>query len=990
MVKTRLSKVLAMLLALTMVLSTMVIDFTAFADNANVPFTVTAEVDDTDYNKGETVTVKYYAKADVATNISSYQFTVTKGAGLTLASLASDLTGGTSQVNLGNGKIAWARNDSAAVKIGTEGTLIATATFTAVHDATAQNVAISAEAIEITPQGYDGNVAPSVVPTAVNLWNITVAFSGDTGIKNDVTGTAYVKYGEPGLYASTAYDPAAKYTPVAAEAKDTYRLEDENAYWKVSGVEGYKTAAQIAEMTFTANATAVATTVKQYTITFEAGEGAFAAGAPEAIIIDTGKTLSTVELPGAAAFTAPAGKNFAGFKIKDTETVVNDGTVVESDLVLVAIYSGGEYAWSTTPNQSAINVTAGVTENKVKHGVDVEFTVTANPGYVVSGVSYSVAGGVTGQSIALVAGKYTIDGDTIVGAVTVEVTTKQYFTVTFAAADGATYTTDKLTAYVEAGTSKLYASPEELAAGGASTFVLPAYTIDEEQYRADTSDPVLKWTIGSVNYSDTGIGDYVFNEATTIKPYVIKYWVITFKLGANGKWADGSTADVVLNIDAGAAITGYKQPIADTGAGYVFSAWSEEIAATATEAKTYTANFIAGEYAVTFPENVAGVEINAVSGLTGGKATFGGDDVTFKLSVNETIATLDSVQYKVNGNDPVTIEADEETGVYKIPSSEIVADTTVLINTTGMIAVTFAAENGTVTTNTIYVENGAKLTAGQLAQVDAKPNTHYEADKIYIIENETETEITEEALLAKEVTAAFTVKYTYKLKVYGFVAGDYTVDFEDGFDVVSNTKDLKFKVTKADTIVLDVKYQVGGAAAVAATFDQATGIYTIAGANVTGDITLVVEAVAGTVGFIARNEYKAIVDENLNEKILVVTTNKVDGKAYQYKGANMFYSSVYRAYVAWVADAETAELAPGYLTVVDTPAVEISYDYDINETSSVTAADAGIINDSLHGQRATATSDLMLFELDVDGNKFVSTADMTPVLMTAVGNPLEQ
>ena len=137
-------------------------------------------------------------------------------------------------------------------------------------------------------------------------------------------------------------------------------------------------------------------------------------------------------------------------------------------------------------------------------------------------------------------------------------------------------------------------------------------------------------------------------------------------------------------------------------------------------------------------------------------------------------------------------------------------------------------------------------------------------------------------------------------------------------------------------------------------------------------------------GFIARDEYKAIVDENLDEKILVVTTAKVDGKAYQYKGANMFYSSEYGAYVAWVADADTAELAPGYLAVVETPAVEIAYDGDVNETTDVTAADAGIINDSLHDQRATTTSDLMLFELDVDGNKIVTTADITEVLETAV------
>ncbi len=343
---------------------------------------------------------------------------------------------------------------------------------------------------------------------------------------------------------------------------------------------------------------------------------------------------------------------------------------------------------------------------------------------------------------------------------------------------------------------------------------------------------------------------------------------------------------------------------------------------------------------------------------------------------------MNSVQYKVNGNAPVTINAVE--GVYTVPSSAIVADTTVIFNTTGMIAVTFEAVNGSVTNAAQYVVSGGKLTADQITAAGVKANDHYELDTIKIGEQE----YTAEGLLDVEITAPITITYTYKLKVYAFNAAGYNVAFEDGFSTPSNTKDLKFKVTKADTIVLDVKYQVGEEEAVAAGFDAATGVYTIAGTAITGDITLVVEAVEGSVDFIARDAYLAIVDENLDEKILVVTTAKVDGKAYQYKGANMFYSSKYGAYVAWVADADTAELAPGYLTVVDTPAVEISYDGDVNDANGVTAADAGIINDSLHDQRATTTSDLMLFELDVDGNKVVTTADMVIVLKTAVGNPL--
>lgn len=977
MVKTRLSKVLAMLLALTMVLSTMVIDFTAFAANADVAFTVTAKVDDADYNKGETVTVKYYAKAAEATAIGSYQFKVAyDDEKLELVSLASDLTGA-SQVNETKGIIAWARNTAADVTIGTEDTLIATATFTAIHNDTTTD-SVSATAIEITPKGYDGNVAPTVVPTAVNLWNITVTFSGDEGIENDVAGTAYVKYGVAGLYTSNAYD--AEYTPVVAEAKDTYRLEDENAYWKVSGVEDYKTAAEIAVMTFTANATAVATTVKQYTISFALGEnGTLDGEAPEAIVVDKGTDLGTLELPE-DAYKADAGYVFAGWSV-DGQIITVDGYLVDTkDITLTATFADGQYTWSYSAPNATLEVEDGVTGNAIKHGEDIIFTVEANPGYVVSEVRYSVDGADKGE-LQAADNVYTINGAAITGNIAVEVVTLKYHTVTFVDADGATFTTDKLTAYVVDGQSKLYASPEELAAGGDSTFALPAYTVDNG-YRADDSQYTYRWTIGQTNYSDVGVGAYVFNEATTIKPYVIKYWVITFKLGANGKWADGATEDVVLNIDDGAAITGYKQPIADTGEGYVFSAWDDDPNGdTATAAKTYTANFVAGTYDFTFA-SATGINVTDVSGVENDTATFG-QDVKFKLEVNGTLVTLESVTYTVNGKEPVVITKDQN-DYYTVPGTAITDTTTVGFNTTGMVAVTFAATNGTVSTTTIYVKSGETLTQDQLEEVNAQPNAHYEIDAILDGEEVT----TVDALLEKEVTAPFTVTYTYKLIEYNFDDAGYTVVFEDGFSTPSNTKDLKFKVTKTGEIVLGVKYQVDEAEAVAATFDAATGIYTIPGANITGDIALVVDAVEGTIDFIARNDYKAIVTENAGKKILVVTTGKIDGKAYQYKGSNMFWSSKYGAYVAWVADTDTAELVAGYLTVANEAAVEIAYDGDINNSGTVTAADAGIINDCLHDQRVSDTSDKMLFELDYDveneGIKVITTADSVKALNKAV------
>lgn len=993
MVKTRLSKVLAMLLALTMVLSTMVIDFTAFADNANVPFTVTAKVDNTNYNKGDTVTVEYYATAEANQNIGSYQFKVAYDASkLTLESLVNNLTGGTSKSSTTSGKVAWAREGEGAVVIGAAEVKLATATFKTKHDATAEGVAISADAIEITPQGYDGNVAPTVVPTAVNLWNITVTFSGDTGIENNVTGTAYVKYNEAGLYTSNDYN--ATYTPVDAVAKNTYRLYDTTEakrYWLIRGE--HKSAAEIAQMTFTANATALATTVKQYTITFEAGEGSFVGNAPSAIIIDTGKKLSTVELPGAGAFNAPDGKNFAGFKIKNTETVVNGETVVESDLVLVAIYADGEYAWSTTPNQSTINVTAGVTGNKVKHGTDVKFTVTANDGYVVEEVRYSVGGGSSNELQAEDDGSYKIPGSAITGNIAVEVITLQYHTVTFKKGTGVV-AFDDIKYVVAHGTKTLYANTDDLLAKQNAVSV--PTTVADTGYRlpTDASAAEGKWNDGVNNVTVAQIQDKSFEADAVYTARAIKVWTVTFTAGANGTLAAGAVESITR--DDGYVLQASDIPAYEPAAGYVFDKWVEgaqdtvigetlvgqEIKAD----KAYKVTFKDGTYKVNFA-TLNGVSVIEKTGLDGESNAVHGTAVTFKLNVNPEVVSVSKVYYTVNGNETKNyIGPAEGTGIYTIPGDKITAVINVGYESTDMIAVNLVSgANVTgIVPATLYVVQGGYLSAEQVNSIVATYAPGWEFENWYDSENEVVADLKAVPINAE---TSFTLKAKKSKRT--ITADGLNVTYTEGYTDADAVIDVpvKFTITKDGAIVTKVYYKVGteGSPVEAA---QVGGVYTIPGTAILDNIAITVDSVAGSFEFITRNEYKALVTENADKQIVVFNTAKLPENHYAIATKAMYWSEKYNAYVAWVGATATAQTLAPTLETLAGEAEAIAYTGDINNDGNVTAADAGIINDCLQGQRISTTTEKMLFMLDYDavgeGLKVITTKDMVDVLTEAV------
>ncbi|MEG1191431.1 MAG: hypothetical protein RSD48_08330, partial [Oscillospiraceae bacterium] len=101
----------------------------------------------------------------------------------------------------------------------------------------------------------------------------------------------------------------------------------------------------------------------------------------------------------------------------------------------------------------------------------------------------------------------------------------------------------------------------------------------------------------------------------------------------------------------------------------------------------------------------------------------------------------------------------------------------------------------------------------------------------------------------------------------------------------------------------------------------------------------------------------------------------------------LYWSAKYNAYVCFAPAAETkATISAQLVKLTNKATVEISYNGDIEGTNpGVTPTDGLIINDILHNQSKEIASDMRRFQLDVNGDKAVTTADIQLILNTYVG-----
>jgi hypothetical protein len=219
-----------------------------------------------------------------------------------------------------------------------------------------------------------------------------------------------------------------------------------------------------------------------------------------------------------------------------------------------------------------------------------------------------------------------------------------------------------------------------------------------------------------------------------------------------------------------------------------------------------------------------------------------------------------------------------------------------------------------------------------------------------------------------------------------FKEGTYNVTLPgsvSGPDSATYKSDLTFIPAASGEIITNVTAKIGNDSI---TVDKnPNGSYTIAGSQITGDITIEVTSVTGTLEEISYDDYAAL---ESGTKIVVVRTAQLDdGNKYTMTGGvgDLYWSGKYNAYVAIVdKDLTEAQLA-SMLVRFEGATTEISYSGDINGSGTTTAADAGIVNDILHRVTLNYTPNAkMRLELDVSGDKKVTTTDIQTVLEKAV------
>ena len=249
----------------------------------------------------------------------------------------------------------------------------------------------------------------------VAVHNLTVTFAAGSNVTMaPATATAYVKYGQAGLYAANDY--AADFAYPTPSANTGYTLD--TPVW--TDGTGRASFATIAGTAFTASAAYTATATQDvYTITYMLDGGTNSASNPASYSYGDSFTL---------AEPTKAGATFGGW-FKDggfTQPVSGVGATDTGNKTFYVRWLG-EVA-VTLPSQAT--VVSGVTGGKANYGTDIVFTVAADTGSTLVSVSYTAG---SGTSVALTAtgGQYTIPGTALTDDVTVTVTQRVTGSVTF-------------------------------------------------------------------------------------------------------------------------------------------------------------------------------------------------------------------------------------------------------------------------------------------------------------------------------------------------------------------------------------------------------------------------------------------------------------------------------------------------------------------------------------------------------------------------------
>lgn len=931
-------------------------------------YTFVLKADKEDYNAGETVTVTVSAYGPGS--INSFGFTPVFDSGkLALGKVTDIVTGNTLQYNPSNGKSGYTVKGKNGITLGNKSdtaTELVTITFTAkenINDTTT----ITLKDLEMTKSGSaTGDKTVVEKDLTVTLHDIRVTLTAGNGTinggKEDVT--LYAKYNEPGLYSDSARKTTAT---VDVRADNGYRLNDkagENLW--LCGETGYASFDAIKGMTFTESKTFNLQTTQVWTISFDtAGMTGGSLSSTESIIVDAGTKLSAANLPTP---TAKTGYKFTGWKANNN--VVDLDSTVDADITLTPVFTVKSYDFTKVANQSTVTVTSGVGNNKATYGQKITFTVMPNEGYVVTDVRYTVGSGAS-TPLTANSGVYTIPGSMITGNVTVEVVTVKYVTVTFQAGTGNTLTGGGgVVAYAKSGVAGLYTDTTFM-----TQFTVPTPAAQEGYRLADQTGEAL-WKDGSgKGYTAETVNTAEFSANTTLTAQSVKTYKVTFVSAEPAK----ATVTGSQTLDADKMIT--EIPAATYTAGYTFKEWrigetayasDEALKAVAINGDT-TVMLVAKDnsYTATLTGGNA-ADVTYITGISDGNATHG-TPITFKLTAKDGYKVT-KVAYKINGGDAVTISPSSE-GVYTIPGDAIVGAVTLELTSNETVTVTFAAgANGAVGTTAFVLDKGGKLTRDQLNAVTKTGNAGY-TFKEWQINGEAKTDA---ELLDMLFNANTTVTAVFDHATYSV-----TADGISGVpDEATHGTSLTFTPTVNGEIVIGITVKIGETSVPVT--KNTDGSYTIAGDAITGNLTITAQTVTGSWSFISKEGYKAL---SADTQIALLTTGQLASGNYLLDNQGMYWSSQYKAYVKIVNIKETAASLTAKLAFNASVAAQtLSYTGDINGSNTVTPADGGMINDELHSvKREYTLTEKERLEMDVNGDKKVSTEDIMRILRKYVG-----
>lgn len=262
-----------------------------------------------------------------------------------------------------------------------------------------------------------GDIAVEVTATKYH----TVTFVAGEGVTMDIA-TAYVKDGQAALYTGT--DFKTPFTIPTPTAQTGYRLAADNAdepLWS-DGVSKYQTSALGRSVIFADDATLTAQAVKQWTVTFAAGEHGTLSGTTS-FVVDNNAAVPSDKIP---TVTANTGYTFTGWD--------NDITApITADTTFTALYKNATYTLTLpTVNGVSFEVDGAVEEDgvyTVTYGTDVTITMTAADNVKVTGLSYQI-GSAEAVAVENFTEPFTINGESITGPVTVMVQSTSTFQIT--------------------------------------------------------------------------------------------------------------------------------------------------------------------------------------------------------------------------------------------------------------------------------------------------------------------------------------------------------------------------------------------------------------------------------------------------------------------------------------------------------------------------------------------------------------------------------